>query len=151
MPTLCKEKNDTSVMTQLNAISNARLLVNYSLILTLRGEFAWHSVYIDKGSIYVDTEIDWLVWALTDAHTENFVWDLGRSNTYKLVLYYQGIEHIKASHGYSVESVFLRLRQSSQLHLSYMGLCVFSLPISLVIVRTYVLSYYHHWIGNMNH
>ena len=33
-----------------------------------------------------------------------------------------------------------------------MGLCVFSLPISLVMIgRIYTLSYYHHQIGSMNH
>ena len=34
----------------------------------------------------------------------------------------------------------------------YMGLCVFSLPISLVMIeRLYTLSYYHYQIGSMNH
>ena len=34
----------------------------------------------------------------------------------------------------------------------YMGLCVFSLPISLVVIeRIYILSFYHHQIGSMNY
>ena len=55
---------------------------------------------------------------------------------------------------YSLSSVWVRL--SVFLHLSiilqYMGLCVFSLLISLVMIeRIYTLSYYHHQIGNMNY
>ena len=49
-------------------------------------------------------------------------------------------------------SVCLRLRLFSQLScLQYMGLCVFSLPNSpVMIVRMCTLSYYHHQIGSMN-
>ena len=36
--------------------------------------------------------------------------------------------------------------------IQYMGLCVFSLPISLVMIEMiYTLSYYHHQIGSMNY
>ena len=36
--------------------------------------------------------------------------------------------------------------------IQYMGLCVFSLPISLVMIeRIYTLSYHHHQIGSMNY
>ena len=36
--------------------------------------------------------------------------------------------------------------------IQYMRLCVFSLPISLVMIeRIYTLSYYHHQIGSMNY
>ena len=54
---------------------------------------------------------------------------------------------------YMLPSVCLRLRQFSQLSfIQYMGLCVFSLPISAVmIVRMCTLSYYHHQTGSMNH
>ena len=55
---------------------------------------------------------------------------------------------------YMLPSVCLRLRQFSQLSfIQYMGLCVFSLPISpVMIVRMCTLSYnYHHQTGNMNH
>ena len=54
---------------------------------------------------------------------------------------------------YMLPSVCLRLRQFSQSSLiQYMGLCVFSLPISSVlIVRMCNLSYYHHQTGSMNH
>ena len=50
-------------------------------------------------------------------------------------------------------SVCLRLRQFFQLSLfQYMGLCVFSLPNSpVMIVRMWTLSYYHHQTGSMNH
>ena len=53
---------------------------------------------------------------------------------------------------YMLSSVCLRLSPFSQLSvIKYMGLCVFSLPNSLVmIVRTCTLSY-HHQIGSMNH
>ena len=53
---------------------------------------------------------------------------------------------------YMLPSVCLRLRLFSQLSfIQYMGLCVFSLPNSpVMIVRMCTLSY-HHQIGNMNH
>ena len=53
---------------------------------------------------------------------------------------------------YMLRSVCLRLRQFSQLSfIQYMGLCVFSLPNSLLmIVRMCTLSY-HLQIGRMNH
>ena len=36
--------------------------------------------------------------------------------------------------------------------IQYMGLCVFSLPISLVVIEIiYTLSHYHHQIGSMNY
>ena len=54
---------------------------------------------------------------------------------------------------YMMPSVCLRLRQSSQLSfIQYMGLCVFSLLNShVMIVRMCTLSYYHHQTGGMNH
>ena len=54
---------------------------------------------------------------------------------------------------YMLPSVCLRLRLFSQLSfIQYMGLCVFSLANSqLMIVRMCTLSYYHHQIGSMNH
>ena len=54
---------------------------------------------------------------------------------------------------YILLSVWVRLSIFSQLSIiQYMGLRVFSLPISLVrIERIYTLSYYHHQIGNMNY
>ena len=53
---------------------------------------------------------------------------------------------------YMLPSVCLRLRLFSQLSfIQYMGLCVFSLPDSpVMIVRMGILSYYHQ-IGSMNH
>ena len=47
----------------------------------------------------------------------------------------------------------MRLSIFSQLSIiQYMGLCVFSLPISLVMIEMiYTLSYYHHQIGSMNY
>ena len=54
---------------------------------------------------------------------------------------------------YMLPSVCLRLRQFSQLsYIQYMGLCIFSLPNSpVMIVRMCTLSYYHHQTGSMNH
>ena len=54
---------------------------------------------------------------------------------------------------YILSSVWVRLSIFSQLSIiEYMGLCVFSLPISLVMIeRIYTLSYYHHQIGSMNY
>ena len=54
---------------------------------------------------------------------------------------------------YILSSVWVRLSIFSQLFImQYMGLCVFSLPISLVMIeRIYTLSYYHHQIGSMNY
>ena len=54
---------------------------------------------------------------------------------------------------YMMPSVCLRLRQFSQLSfIQYMGLCVFSLPNSpVIIVRMCTLSYFHHQTGSMNH
>ena len=56
---------------------------------------------------------------------------------------------------YILSSVWVRLSIFSQLSIiQYMGLCVFSLPISLVMIErihVYTLSYYHHQIGSMNY
>ena len=54
---------------------------------------------------------------------------------------------------YMLPNVCLRLRQFSQLSfIQYLGLCVFSLPNSpVMIVRTCTLSYYHHQTGSINH
>ena len=54
---------------------------------------------------------------------------------------------------YILSSVWVRLSIFSHLSImQYMGLCVFSLPISLVMIeRIYTLSYYHHQIGSMNY
>ena len=53
---------------------------------------------------------------------------------------------------YILSSVRVRLSIFSQSSIiQYMGLCVFSLPISLVMIeRIYTLSYYHHQTGRMN-
>ena len=52
---------------------------------------------------------------------------------------------------YILSSVWVRLSIFSQLSiLQYMGLCVFTLPIPLVMIeRIYNLSYHHHQIGSM--
>ena len=54
---------------------------------------------------------------------------------------------------YILSSVWVRLNIFSKLSIiQYMGLCVFSLPISLVMIeRIYTLSYYHRQIGSMIH
>ena len=54
--------------------------------------------------------------------------------------------------GCVLPKVWVRLTILSQLSIiQYMGLCVFSLPISLLMIEViYTLSYYHHQIGNMN-
>ena len=54
---------------------------------------------------------------------------------------------------YILSSVWVRLSIFSPLFIiQYMGLCVFSLPISLVMIeRIYTLSYYHHQTGSMNY
>ena len=53
---------------------------------------------------------------------------------------------------YILPSVWVRLSILSQLSIiQYMGLCVFSLSISPVMIEMiYTLSYYHHQIGSMN-
>ena len=64
----------------------------------------------------------------------------------------EDIELIKCLSDIFVEGV--RLNILSQLSIiEYMGLCVFSLPISLVMIEIiYTLSYYHHHqIGSMNY
>ena len=54
---------------------------------------------------------------------------------------------------YILSSVWGRLSISSQLSIiQHMALCVFSLPISLVMIeRIITLCYYHHQIGSMNY
>ena len=54
---------------------------------------------------------------------------------------------------YILSSVWLRLSIFSQLSIiQYMGLCVFSLPISLVMIEMiYTFSHHHHQIGSMNY
>ena len=54
---------------------------------------------------------------------------------------------------YMLSSVWVRLIIFSQLSIiQYMGLCVFSLPFSFVMIEIiYTLSYYRHQIGSMNY
>ena len=54
---------------------------------------------------------------------------------------------------YILSSVWVRWSIFSELSIiRYMGLCVFSLPISLVMIKIIcTLSYYHHQIGSMNY
>ena len=56
---------------------------------------------------------------------------------------------------YILSSVWVRLSIFSRLSIiQYVGLYVFSLPISLVMIERiyiYTLSYYHHQIGSMNY
>ena len=54
---------------------------------------------------------------------------------------------------YILSSVWMRFSIFSQLSIiQYMVLCVFSFPISLVMIgRIYTLSYYHRQIGSMNY
>ena len=54
---------------------------------------------------------------------------------------------------YILSNVWVRLSIFSQLSIiQYMGLCVFSLSISLVMIEMiYTLFYYHHQIGSMNY
>ena len=48
-------------------------------------------------------------------------------------------------------SIFSKLSIMQSI-INYVGLCVFSLPIPLVVIeRIYTLSYYHHQIGSMNY
>ena len=80
----------------------------------------------------------------------SFVYNIISSSLCKLIwrhLIYK--MHVR----YILSSVWVRLSILSQLSIiQYMGLCVFSLPISLVMVkRIYTLSYYHHQIGSMNY
>ena len=70
-------------------------------------------------------------------HCANFIW---RHWTYKMPV------------RYNLLSVWVRLSIFSQLPIiQYVGLCVFSLPISFDWENIYTLSYYHHQIGNMNY
>ena len=64
--------------------------------------------------------------------------------------YMRTLNLLNACKIYFVECV--RLSIFSQLPIiQYMGLCAFSLPISLVMIeRIYTLSYYHNQIGSMN-
>ena len=64
----------------------------------------------------------------------------------------EDIELIKCL-SYILSSVWVRLSIFSQLSIKqYMGFCVFSLPISRVMIeRIYTLSYYHYQIGSMNY
>ena len=70
-------------------------------------------------------------------------------HTEDVYIAYRGNLH----HGYILLSVLVRLSIFSQLSIiQYMGLCVFSFPISLVMIEIiYTLSYYHHQIGSMNY
>ena len=64
--------------------------------------------------------------------------------------YLETLNLYKMPDSYILSSVWVRLSIFSQL--SIMGLSVFSLPISLVMIeRIYTLSYYHHQIGSMNY
>ena len=70
----------------------------------------------------------------------------------------EDIEHWNACQIYFVQCVRLSISSHYVIitlllsMIQYMGLCVFSLPISLVVIeRIYNLSYYHHQIGSMNY
>ena len=71
-------------------------------------------------------------------HCANFIW---RHWTHKIPV------------RYNLSSVWVRLSIFSQLSIiQYVGLRVFSLPISFVMIeRIYTLSYYHHQIQSMNY
>ena len=71
-------------------------------------------------------------------HCANFIW---KHWTYKMPV------------RYNLSSVWVRLSIFPQLSIiQYVGLCVFSLPISFVMIEIiYTLSYYHHQIGSMNY
>ena len=70
-------------------------------------------------------------------HYANFIW---RHWTYKMPV------------RYNLSCVWVRLSIFSQLFIiQYVGLCVFSWPISFDWENTYTLSYYHHHIGSMNY
>ena len=71
-------------------------------------------------------------------HCTNFIW---RHWIYKMPV------------RYNLSSVWVRLSIFSQLSIiQYVGLCVFSLPVSFCDdwENIYTLSYYHHQIGSMN-
>ena len=69
-------------------------------------------------------------------HCANLIW---RHWTYKMPV------------RYNLPSVWVRLSIFSQLSIIlYVGLCVFSLPISFAWGNIYILSYYHHQIGSIN-
>ena len=65
----------------------------------------------------------------------------------------EDIDHKKMPVRYILSSVCVRWSTFSQSSIiQYMGLCVFSLPISLVMIEIIcTLSYYHHQIGSMNY
>ena len=64
----------------------------------------------------------------------------------------EDIELIKCLSDF-LSSLWVRLSTFSQFFIiQYMGLCVFSLPISIVMIELiYILSYYHDEIGSMNY
>ena len=65
----------------------------------------------------------------------------------------EDIELIKMPVRYSLSSVWVRLSIFPQLSsIQYMGMRVFSLPISLVMIeKIYTLSYYHNRTGSKNY
>ena len=71
-------------------------------------------------------------------HCANFIW---RYWTYKVPV------------RYNLSSVRARLAIFSKLStIQYVGMCVFSLPISFVMIeRIHTLSYHHHQIGSINY
>ena len=87
------------------------------------------------------------------------------NDTFDIVLYCQGLhDHfvVEPRHKfnniimpvrYMLSSVWVSFSIFSQLSIiQYMGLCVFSLPISLVMIeRICTISYYHHQIGGVNY
>ena len=82
-------------------------------------------------------------WDIAPSHYYYCANFIGRHRTYKMPI------------RYILSSVWVRLSIFSQQPIiQYVGLCVFSLPISFVmieIIYIYTLSYYHHQIGSMNY
>ena len=78
---------------------------------------------------------------ITPSHYHLCAYFIWRHWTYKM--------HVR----YNLSSVWVRLSKFSELSIEqYVGLCVFTLTISFVMIeRIYTLSYYHNQIGSMNY
>ena len=110
-----------------------------------------HTLIWSTCSVLTNQDVVVLDMALNEAY--NLYYHKITPLTCNIKIYLKTLKLQNACHIYFVECVSKIKHIFSQLSIiQYIVLCVFSLPISLVMIeRIYTLSYYHHQIRSMNY
>ena len=129
------------------ALTRIKLLFNrHVALVTVSGLLPWFHYYC---AAYDECKYSDTFWLADRVHL--FVhYTIALTSLCKLIW---GHWNYKMPVRYIFSSLWVRLSILPQLSIiQYMGLCVFSLPISLVMIeRIYTLSYYHNQIGSINY